>query len=157
MTEQLPVFNGWYQWYTDKDHHMSIFGQAKREYLASDFRVSLIVETVLAASAFHRYDGSSISIRPYLILWVSAKGGFWLLHDHLAGLQCIPNELCDAAKVDMRQAFLSIPRDYNDAATNDSANLWQIWWKVLMPQVQATMATLTVLRLWATRILSSTQ
>ena len=46
----------------------------------------------------------------------------------------------------MRQAFLSIPRDYDDAATIDGANLWQIWWNVLMPQVGPAMATLAVLR-----------
>ena len=46
----------------------------------------------------------------------------------------------------MRQAYLSIPRDYDDAATIDGANLWQIWWRVLTPQVTATMATLAVLR-----------
>ncbi|MEM7536011.1 MAG: carbohydrate ABC transporter permease [Chloroflexota bacterium] len=46
----------------------------------------------------------------------------------------------------MRQAYLSIPRDYDDAAIIDGANLWQIWWRVLTPQVTATMATLAVLR-----------
>jgi len=46
----------------------------------------------------------------------------------------------------MRQAFLSIPRDYDDAATIDGANLWQIWWTVLTPQVKPAMATLAVLR-----------
>jgi len=46
----------------------------------------------------------------------------------------------------MRQQFLSIPRDYDDAATIDGANLWQTWWSVLMPQVKPAMATLAVLR-----------
>ena len=46
----------------------------------------------------------------------------------------------------MRQAYLSIPRDYDDAATIDGANLWQNWWNVLMPQVKPTLATLAVLR-----------
>ena len=46
----------------------------------------------------------------------------------------------------LRQAYLSIPRDYDDAATIDGANLWQNWWHVLMPQVVPTMATLAVLR-----------
>ena len=46
----------------------------------------------------------------------------------------------------MRQAFLSIPRDYDDAATIDGANLWQIWWMVLMPQVKPALATLAILR-----------
>ncbi len=46
----------------------------------------------------------------------------------------------------LRQAYLSIPRDYDDAATIDGANLWQSWWQVLMPQVVPAMATLAVLR-----------
>ena len=46
----------------------------------------------------------------------------------------------------MRQAFYSIPRDYDHAAIIDGANLWQIWWNVLMPQVKPAMATLAVLR-----------
>ena len=46
----------------------------------------------------------------------------------------------------MRQQFLSIPRDYDDAATIDGANLWQIFWRVLLPQVGPAMATLAVLR-----------
>ena len=46
----------------------------------------------------------------------------------------------------LRQAYLSIPRDYDDAGTIDGANLWQNWWHVLMPQVVPTMATLAVLR-----------
>lgn len=46
----------------------------------------------------------------------------------------------------MRQQYLSIPRDYDDAATMDGANLWQIYWWVLMPQLKPAMATLAVLR-----------
>jgi len=46
----------------------------------------------------------------------------------------------------LRQAYLSIPRDYDDASTIDGSNLWQNWWLVLMPQVVPTMATLAVLR-----------
>lgn len=49
----------------------------------------------------------------------------------------------------MRQAFYSIPRDYDHAAIIDGANLWQIWWNVLMPQVKPAMATLAVLRFMA--------
>jgi multiple sugar transport system permease protein len=46
----------------------------------------------------------------------------------------------------MRQQYLSIPRDYDDAATMDGANLWQIYWLVLLPQLKPAMATLAVLR-----------
>lgn len=46
----------------------------------------------------------------------------------------------------MRQQYLSIPRDYDDAATMDGANLWQIYWSILTPQLKPAMATLAVLR-----------
>jgi multiple sugar transport system permease protein len=46
----------------------------------------------------------------------------------------------------MRQQYLSIPRDYDDAATIDGANLWQIYFRVLLPQLKPAMATLAVLR-----------
>jgi multiple sugar transport system permease protein len=46
----------------------------------------------------------------------------------------------------MRQQYLSIPRDYDDAATMDGANIWQIYWLVLLPQLKPAMATLAVLR-----------
>jgi multiple sugar transport system permease protein len=46
----------------------------------------------------------------------------------------------------MRQQFMSIPRDYDDAATMDGANLWQIYYSVLLPQLKPAMATLAVLR-----------
>lgn len=46
----------------------------------------------------------------------------------------------------MRQQYLSIPRDYDDAGTIDGANLWQIYWTVLLPQLKPAMATLAILR-----------
>ena len=46
----------------------------------------------------------------------------------------------------MRQQYLSIPRDYDDAATIDGAGLWHIYWKVLLPQLKPAMVTLAVLR-----------
>lgn len=46
----------------------------------------------------------------------------------------------------MRQQYLSIPRDYDDAAIIDGANLWQIYFFVLLPQLKPAMATLAVLR-----------
>jgi multiple sugar transport system permease protein len=46
----------------------------------------------------------------------------------------------------MRQQYLSIPRDYDDAARIDGANLWQIYYFVLLPQLKPAMATLAVLR-----------
>jgi multiple sugar transport system permease protein len=50
-----------------------------------------------------------------------------------------------------RQSFKSIPRDYDDAARIDGASLFGIYWRVLLPLVKptlATLATLTFLGQW---------
>lgn len=46
----------------------------------------------------------------------------------------------------MRQQFLSIPRDYDDAAHIDGASLLQIFWMVLLPQLVPALVTLAILR-----------
>lgn len=46
----------------------------------------------------------------------------------------------------MRQQFLSIPRDYDDAARIDGANIFDTWLRVLMPQLVPSMVTLGILR-----------
>ncbi|MHB0875509.1 MAG: carbohydrate ABC transporter permease [Anaerolineae bacterium] len=51
----------------------------------------------------------------------------------------------------VRQYFMSIPRDYDDAAKMDGANLWQIYSRVILPlgkPALATLATLTFLGHW---------
>ncbi len=44
----------------------------------------------------------------------------------------------------MRQAFLSIPREMEEAAIVDGCNSWQIFFKVLMPMVKPTLAILAI-------------
>ena len=46
----------------------------------------------------------------------------------------------------MRQQFLSIPRDYDDAARIDGANVFQTFWRVLLPQLGPALVTLAILR-----------
>jgi multiple sugar transport system permease protein len=51
----------------------------------------------------------------------------------------------------MRQYFTTIPRDYDDAAWLDGANLWQVYSQVILPlgkPALATLATLTFLGHW---------
>lgn len=51
----------------------------------------------------------------------------------------------------MRQFFTTIPRDYDDAALMDGANLWIIYSRVIVPlgkPAMATLATLTFLGHW---------
>ena len=44
----------------------------------------------------------------------------------------------------MRQAFLSIPKEMEEAAIVDGCNSWQIFFKVLMPMVKPTLAILAI-------------
>ncbi len=44
----------------------------------------------------------------------------------------------------MRQAFLSIPREMEEAAIVDGCNSWEIFFKVLLPMVKPTLAILAI-------------
>ncbi|MER7333995.1 MULTISPECIES: carbohydrate ABC transporter permease [unclassified Micromonospora] len=44
----------------------------------------------------------------------------------------------------MRQTFLAIPRDFEEAAAIDGANPWQVFWRVHMPLAKPALATLGV-------------
>jgi multiple sugar transport system permease protein len=49
----------------------------------------------------------------------------------------------------LRQQFLSIPRDYDDAATIDGAGRFMVLYKILLPQLKPALVTLAVLRFMA--------
>jgi multiple sugar transport system permease protein len=45
----------------------------------------------------------------------------------------------------LRQFFLTIPRDLEDAARIDGANHWQIYWRIVMPLSRSALATVVIL------------
>jgi ABC-type glycerol-3-phosphate transport system permease component len=59
----------------------------------------------------------------------------------------------------MRQAFLAIPRELEDAALIDGANRWQLFWKVALPLVTGGMivvALFTFIDAWGEFIFTIT-
>ena len=44
----------------------------------------------------------------------------------------------------MRQAYILIPREFEDIARVDGCNEWQLWWKVMLPLTKPALATLAV-------------
>lgn len=44
----------------------------------------------------------------------------------------------------MRQAFLTIPKELEEAAIIDGCNIFQVWWRVLLPLVKPSLATLAI-------------
>lgn len=45
----------------------------------------------------------------------------------------------------MRQAFMNIPKEIEESAIIDGANVFQVWWRILIPMVKPMMATLGIL------------
>ncbi|CAA9568796.1 MAG: N-Acetyl-D-glucosamine ABC transport system, permease protein 2 [uncultured Truepera sp.] len=45
----------------------------------------------------------------------------------------------------LRQAFLTIPRELEDAARMDGANEFVLWWRVMLPLVKPALLTVTIL------------
>lgn len=45
----------------------------------------------------------------------------------------------------LRQAFLALPADYEEAARLDGANAFQVFWRIMLPMVGPTVAALAVL------------
>ena len=44
----------------------------------------------------------------------------------------------------MRQAFLQVPKELEEAAIIDNCNAWQIWWRILIPLVKPSLAVLAI-------------
>jgi len=44
----------------------------------------------------------------------------------------------------LRQYFMTIPREMDEAARIDGANTWQVYWRVLLPQAKPALATVAI-------------
>ncbi|QKS72846.1 carbohydrate ABC transporter permease [Paenalkalicoccus suaedae] len=45
----------------------------------------------------------------------------------------------------MRQAFMGIPKEVEESAVIDGANIWQLFWKIMFPMVKPMLGTLAIL------------
>ncbi|HMB93797.1 MAG TPA: carbohydrate ABC transporter permease, partial [Rhodothermales bacterium] len=50
----------------------------------------------------------------------------------------------------LRQFFLTLPRDYEDAARLDGATDWDIYWRIILPLSKPALATLSIFAFMAT-------
>lgn len=65
-------------------------------------------------------------------------------HDSYAGL-IAPFVVSVFSTFLLRQFFLTIPRDLEDAARIDGATHWQIYWRIIMPLSRSALATVVIL------------
>jgi multiple sugar transport system permease protein len=124
--------------------------------LAGCAAVSQVLTSATAAYAFARlrFPGRdrvflaflSVLIMPAVVLLVPRfliiNGLGWV--DSYAGL--ISTELVSVWGIFfLRQTFLSLPRDLEDAARLDGAGEWTIFWQVILPLAKPALATLGLL------------
>ncbi len=66
------------------------------------------------------------------------------LVDTFAGV-VLPNAITVFNVFLLRQAFLSIPRELEDAGRIDGANEFVLWWRIMLPLVKPALVTVTIL------------
>ena len=67
------------------------------------------------------------------------------LADTVVGV-ILPNAITVFNVFLLRQAFISIPRELEDAGRIDGANEWVIWWRIMLPLVKPALLTVTILQ-----------
>ncbi|MDQ3396983.1 MAG: carbohydrate ABC transporter permease [Deinococcota bacterium] len=67
------------------------------------------------------------------------------LVDTLVGV-VLPNAITVFNVFLLRQAFLTIPRELEDAARIDGANELVLWWRIMLPLVRPALLTVTILQ-----------
>ncbi|MEZ4863715.1 MAG: carbohydrate ABC transporter permease [Caldilineaceae bacterium] len=65
------------------------------------------------------------------------------LHDSYLGL-ILPSAFSAFSVFLLRQYFMGIPLDFDEAARMDGANSWRIWWQIIMPLGGPVLATLAI-------------
>lgn len=118
--------------------------------------VGQVVVCTLAAYGFARFDfpGRNLLFGLFLLMLMAPSQLFLIAQFDLMkslGLLntipaiAIPGVFSAFGTFLLRQAFLSLPPDYEEAARLDGANAFQVFWRVMLPMVGPSIAALTVL------------
>lgn len=110
----------------------------------------------LAAYGFARFEfpGKNLLFGVFLIMLMAPSQLFLIaqfdlmrnlgLLDTLPAI-AIPGLFSAFGTFLLRQAFLGVPREFEEAARLDGANALQLFWRIMLPMVGPTLAALTVL------------
>lgn len=110
----------------------------------------------LAAYGFARYQfrGSNLLFGLFLVMLMAPSQLFLIAQFDLVknlGLLntlpaiAIPGLFSAFGTFLMRQAFMGVPKEFEEAARLDGANAWQTFWRIMLPMTGPTLAALTVL------------
>lgn len=127
---------------------------------------SVVLQTALATLAGYgfarlRFVGRDLIFYTLILLiFVPRAGGlmaqyelmnFLGLRDNLFGLILAFSAGLSVPIFIMRQAFLSLPRDFEDAAQIDGCNRFQAFWQIMVPMVTGAMVVVALfefIRVW---------
>jgi ABC-type glycerol-3-phosphate transport system permease component len=120
---------------------------------------AVVIQSVIATMAgfaFARLDFRGRDLIFYLLIlmmFIPRAGGLMALYElmsalhlrnsHLGLMLLFPSAISVALFV-MRQNFLGIPRELEEAATMDGANTWQLFWRVDAPMVKGGIAVVAI-------------
>ncbi len=116
---------------------LAAFGFARLPFPGRSFWFTILLATMMLPEA--------VTIIPRFILFRSLK---WIN----TWLPLIVPAFCGGAYniFLLRQFFLTIPKDYDEAARMDGASSFRIWWQIIMPLSRPVLATVVVLNfLWS--------
>lgn len=115
---------------------MAAYPLARMEFKGKSFIFYAILATIMVPFQVIMIPVYLIVLKLNLVDSVSDVAGF-------AGL-ILPFAVNAFGIFLMRQAFLGIPKELEEAAVIDGCNYFQIWWRVLMPLVKPALATLAI-------------
>lgn len=126
---------------------------------ASGIAISVIFAAMFAYPlARYRFPGRNLLFFLVLLpMMVPVQGGFIInfltaksLHlvNTYAGV-VLPNAITLFGIFLLRQSYLNIPSDFEDAARIDGAGEFYIWWRIMLPMIKPSLATLTLLQFLA--------
>jgi multiple sugar transport system permease protein len=118
--------------------------------------VGQLVVCTLAAYGFarFRFPGRNVLFVLFLVMLMAPSQLFLIAQfDLMKALEllntvpaiAIPGIFSAFGTFLLRQAFLALPADYEEAARLDGANSFQIFWRIMLPMVGPTVAALAVL------------
>ena len=115
------------------------------------------ISTLIIAYGFARFDGVGKNVLFYIVMstmmlpWVVTLVPSYVIFDRLGWVNTFLPLIIPAIGGSafyifmMRQFFMNIPRDLDEAATIDGCNSFMILFRILLPQMKPAIATMLIL------------
>ena len=115
---------------------MAGYPLARMEFKGKKFAFFSILSTIMIPFQVIMLPVYLVTLKLHLVDSVSNTAGF-------IGL-IMPFAVSAFGIFLMRQAFLGIPKEMEEAAIIDGCSVWQLFWKVLIPMVKPSLAVLAI-------------